>query len=147
MVLVFHKIPKNNFLKPLNFVVYNVQGLKTRSLEVLELIHRVEASFIICTEVGELQHKCLISDFNIFYEKGTNKNGGVAIAVGKNLKISKIHTNIPNTLVLDIFGLKEPLRIIGIYWPESQRRDINEISPFITNNTVVGGDFNATVKQ
>ena len=71
---------------PLNFIVYNVQGLNSRRLEVLELINRVNAAFVICTEVGELWYKCPIPDFNVFHEKGANKNGGVAIAIGKTPK-------------------------------------------------------------
>ncbi len=52
-----------------------------------------------------------------------------------------------NKLIIDIFGLNEPLRVIGLYWPDSQKRDINEIFQFITSNTVIAGDFNAAVRQ
>jgi hypothetical protein len=69
------------------------------------------------------------------------------IGVGKHLKATKVETNLANTLVVDIFGLNEPLRVIGIYWPDSQKRDINEVLPFITNNTIVAGDFNSAVTE
>jgi len=128
-------------------MLYNVHGLGSRSLEVIELINKVEASFIICTEVREIWDRHPIPDYNMFYEKGTNKNGGVVIAVGKHLKATKVETNMENTVVIDIFGLNEPLRVIGIYWPDSQKRDINEISNFVTNNTIIAGDFNASVRQ
>ena len=141
------RISTDNNSKTLSFILYNVQGLRSRSLEVTELIHQVEASFAICTEVGNLWHTQQIPDFKIYHEKGTNKSGGVIIAVGKHLIASKVETNMANTLVVDIFGLKEPLRVIGIYWPESQKRDINEISAFISKNTIIAGDFNATVKE
>lgn len=52
-----------------------------------------------------------------------------------------------NTLVIDINGLNEPLRIIGIYWPDSQKREIEEITQFITKNTIITGDFNASVEE
>ncbi|UJR07208.1 hypothetical protein I4U23_011496 [Adineta vaga] len=83
----------------------------------------------------------------MFYEKGTNKNGGVVIVVGKHLKATKLETNMAKTLIIDIFGLNEPLCVIGVYWPDSQKRDIEEISQFITKNTIIAGDFNASVKQ
>ena len=102
------KLNKENF-KPLTFVLYNMQGFNSRALDVVELIHRVDASFVICTEVGNRWRTQRIPDFHIFYEKGTNKNGGVIIGVGKHLKASKVGTNIPNTFVVDIFGLNEPL--------------------------------------
>ena len=100
---------------PMNFLLYNVQGLRAKGSEVIEFIYRYEAAFIICTEVGELWYQQKIPDFNMFHERGTNKNGGVVIGVGKHLQASKVDTNIENTLVIDLFGLNEPLRVIGIY--------------------------------
>ena len=130
---------------PMFFALFNVEGLNSRILEVTELVNKIGAAFIVCNEVGKLWYKCHLPDFNLFYEKGTNKNGGVVIAVGKHLKASKVETNMPNTLIIDIFGLNEPVRVIGVYWPESQKRDTNEISQFITGNTVIAEDFNVTV--
>ena len=130
---------------PLSFVLYNVRGFKARSLEVIDLIHQVNAAFAICTEVGKHGIKQKIPDFNTFYEKGTNKKGGVIIAAGKHLKATKVETNLRNTVVVDITGLNEPLRVIGVYWPISQKRNIDELLPFINNHTIIAGDFNATV--
>src|SRR5690242_11833670 len=42
----------NKFAMPMSFALYNVNGLNTRSLEVIELVSKVDASFIVCTEVG-----------------------------------------------------------------------------------------------
>ena len=121
-----HKKQQNKairrFEKPLIFSLFNVQGLNSRNLEVLELIHRCETSFIICTEVGKLWNSQQIPDFNIFHEEDTNKNGGVIVGVGKHLKALKVETSMKNTVVADIFGLNESLRAIGIYWPESHQR-------------------------
>ncbi|CAF4495982.1 unnamed protein product, partial [Rotaria magnacalcarata] len=44
-------------------------------------------------------------------------------------------------------GLSEPIRIIGIYWPTSQQRDLDEILPYVVDGTILSGDFNATVKE
>ncbi|CAF4625812.1 unnamed protein product, partial [Rotaria sp. Silwood2] len=132
---------------PLTFLSYNVQGLATKGLEVLDLIHQVGASFIICTEVGEQYNTFQIPDFNMFHEEGTNKNGGVSIAVGKHLKATKVETKLQNTLVMDIMGLNEPLRVIGIYWSNSQQRNIQELNPYIIKNTIISGDFNASIAQ
>ncbi|CAM4977048.1 unnamed protein product [Rotaria socialis] len=84
------------------------------------------AAFIVCTEVGDHYNTLQIPDFNIFHEKGTNKNGGVVIAVGKHLNATKVETTLQNTLIIDIIGLNEPIRVIGIYWPNSQQRNIQE---------------------
>ena len=69
----------NKFSMPMSFVLYNMQGLNLRSLEVIELVSKTDASFIVRTEVGEIWYKSNIPNYNMFYEKGTNKNGGVVI--------------------------------------------------------------------
>ncbi|CAF4601615.1 unnamed protein product [Rotaria socialis] len=103
-------------------------GWDTRVVEAIDLVYKVQASICIFTE-------------------GANKNGGVCIAVGGHLKATRIEVNIPNTVIIDITGLSEPVRIIGIYWPTSQQRDLDEIQPFVIEGTILSGDFNATVKE
>ena len=137
----------NNIKEPFRLVCYNVEGWGTRALESIELVDKIEASICVLTEVGDLWNINKIPHFNTFYQKGTNHSGGVCIAVGKHLKTSRIETDIPNTVVIDILGLSEPVRIIGIYWPHSQTRNLNDILPFILNNTIITGDFNAAVKE
>ena len=140
-------ITSNSVRMPLKIMCYNVQGWSSRAPEVIELVYKTESSICIFTEVGELWNTNKLPHFNIFYPKGTNRRGGVSIAVGKHLKASHIETDIPNTVVLDIIGLSEPVRIIGIYWTNSQQRNLDDILPFLTEGTIVSGDFNATVKE
>ncbi|CAF2153890.1 unnamed protein product [Rotaria magnacalcarata] len=117
---------QNEYIK---ILCYNVEGWGTRAAEAIDLVYKVQASICIFTEVEELWNTCRLPYFNTFYQKGTNKNGGVCIAVGKHLKATRIEVNIPNTIIIDITGLSEPVRIIGIYWPTSQQRDLDEIQP------------------
>ncbi|CAM2713798.1 unnamed protein product [Rotaria socialis] len=133
----------SSFVDPLKNCLYNVEGWKTRRLEVIDLIYSVETSICIFTEVGEQGHDFKISDYNTFYQTGLNRSGGVCICLGKNLKGVEIDSSIPNTVVVDIYGLSEPLRIIGIYWPASQQRNLMDLSNFVINNTIIAGDFNA----
>ena len=131
----------------LKILCYNVEGWNTRALEVIDLVYKVQASIGIFTEVGELWNKQRVPHFNTFYQKGTNKNGGVCIAVGKHLKATRVDTELPNTVIVDITGLSESVRVIGIYWPGSQQRDLDDIQSFIVEGTIISGDFNATVKE
>ena len=48
---------------------------------------------------------------------------------------------------MDIIGLSEPVRIIGIYWPSNQKRNLDDIHPLIMEGTILTGDFNAAVKE
>ncbi|CAF5173170.1 unnamed protein product, partial [Rotaria magnacalcarata] len=131
------------YAHPFKICLYNVEGWKSRSLEVIGLIHSVESSVCVFTEVGEQGDKFKIPDYMTFYKAGFNRSGGVCICVGKNLKVSEVTNSISNTVVLDVYGLSEPIRILGIYWAPSQQRNLNDLSKFIINNTIVAGDFNA----
>jgi hypothetical protein len=92
---------------PLNVLTYNVRGWGSRSLEVVELIFKVDSPVCVFTEVGEQWNSFKIPHFNMFHQKGTNHSGGVMIAVGKNLKATKIDIDVENTLVLDVIGRSE----------------------------------------
>ncbi|CAF4272514.1 unnamed protein product, partial [Rotaria magnacalcarata] len=101
----------------IKILCYNVEGWGTRAVEAIDLVYKAQASICIFTNVEELWNTCRLPHFNTLYQKGTNKNGGV---------------NIPSTVIIDITGLSEPVRIIGIYWPTSQQRDQDEIQPHWT---------------
>ena len=94
---------------PLNILCYNVQGWGSRSLEVIEIIYKVEASICVFTEVGELWNTSAVPHFNIFHQHGTNKSGGVCVAVGKHLKESRIDFNVENTVIVDVNGFSETI--------------------------------------
>ncbi|CAM4803758.1 unnamed protein product [Rotaria magnacalcarata] len=132
---------------PLNTLSYNVQGWGSRSLEVTDIVFKIEASVCVFTEVGELWNTSRIPHFNIFHQEGTNKSGGVIIAIGKHLKGTRVNFNVENTVIVDVIGLSETIRIIGIYWPAGQARVLEELEPFIIENTIITGDFNASIKE
>ncbi|CAF4157481.1 unnamed protein product, partial [Rotaria magnacalcarata] len=111
------------------------------------LVKLLQASICVFTEVGELWNTSQIPHFNIFHQHGTNKSSGVCIAIGKHLKGSRIDLNIENTIIIDVDGLSETVRIIAIYWPAGQTRVLEELESYITKNTIITGDFNASVKE
>ena len=132
-------VENNNGKESVKLLCYNVEGWGTRALEVIELTSKVQVSIYVLTEVGELWNSNRIPHFNIFYQEGTNHSGGICVAVGKHLKASRVETHIPNTLVIDITGLSEPIRIIGIYWPNSQKRSLEDLVPFVVEGTILTG--------
>ncbi|CAF4575866.1 unnamed protein product, partial [Rotaria socialis] len=73
------------------------------------------ASICVFTEVEELWNTSQILHFNIFHQHGTNKSVGVCIAIGKHLKGSRIDLSIENTIIVDVDGLSEAVRIMAIY--------------------------------
>ena len=93
---------------------YNDEGWSTRALEVIDLVYRVEAFICVFTAVGELCNTNRLPHFNIFYQRGTNRSGGLCVAAGKHLKATRMDADISNTLLIDITGLSEAVRIIGM---------------------------------
>ena len=66
------------------------------------------------------------------------------ITIGKHLRATRIDTDIENTVIVDIHGLSEQIRIIGIYWPQGQMSNLKDLCPFLVKGTILTGDFNAT---
>ena len=132
---------------PLNILCYNVQRWGSRSLEVIDIVYKTDASICVFTEVGELWNTSRIPHFNIFHEYGTNKSGGVCVAIGKHLRGSRIKCSTKNTVIVDVNGLSAPIRIIAIYWPAGQTTVLEELEPYIIENTIMTADFNASIKE
>ena len=132
---------------PLNILCYNVQGWGSRNLEVVDIVYKIEAAVCVLTEVGNLWSYCKIPHFNTFHQHGTNKSGGVCVAIGKHLKASRIDFSVENTVIVDVYGLSETTRIIAIYWPICQTRNLEDPESYIIENTIITGDFNASIQE
>ncbi|CAF3943921.1 unnamed protein product [Rotaria sp. Silwood2] len=116
-------------------------------LEVVNLVYKVDASISILTEVGELWNSFSLPNFNTFHQQGTNCCGGVSIAVGKHLKATQVDVEIENTVIVDVSGLSDPIRIVGIYWPQGQKRNLDDLRTFIIQGTIIIGDFNTSLEE
>lgn len=126
---------------------FNVQGRSKQALDVIELVYKIEATICIFTEVDKPLNANKLLHFNICYWKGMNHSGGICITVGKHRKASRIEINILNIVVIDITRLSEPVRIIGIYWSNSQKQDFDNILSFTVEDIILTDNFNATVKE
>ena len=54
---------------------------------------------------------------------------------------------VENTIIIDIFSLSNPIRIIGIYWLHGQERNLDDLCSYITQETIITGDFNASLED
>ena len=132
---------------PLNILCYNVQGWGSRNLEVIDIVYKIEAAVCVLTEVGDLWSHYKIPHFNTFHQHGANKSGGICVAIGKHLKASRIDFSVENTVIVDVYGLSETTRIIAIYWPICQTRNLEDQEPYIIENTIITGDFNTFIQE
>ncbi|CAF3703494.1 unnamed protein product [Rotaria sordida] len=113
--------------------------LKTVTLDAQ--LHQAVLFDVITTMKDFIQHFIPPSLTSSRVDRGINRNGGVCIAIGKHLKATRIDVNILNTVIIDITGLSEPKRIIGIYWPISQQRDLDDILPYVVEGAYSGHLF------
>jgi hypothetical protein len=63
------------------------------------------------------------------------------------LKGSRIYFNAKNIVIVDVNGFTERIRIIAIYWPAGQTRNLEQLESYIIENTIITGDFNASIKE
>ncbi|CAF4852688.1 unnamed protein product [Rotaria socialis] len=85
--------------------------------------------------------------FNIFHQHGTNNSEGVCVAIGKHLKGTRIEVNVENAVIIDVNGFSETIRVIAFYWPAGQLMMLDDLEPYLIENTIITSDFNASIKE
>ncbi|CAF4646630.1 unnamed protein product, partial [Rotaria socialis] len=107
----FKVIDTSSIVKSLHILSFNVRGLDLRHQEVLLLANTFKFDILILLET----------------ELGENSNGGVVIFVRNDLKTERMVCNLPNVCAIDIIA-EEPIRIIGVYAPETSRNTSSHLS-------------------
>ncbi|CAF1415435.1 unnamed protein product, partial [Rotaria magnacalcarata] len=133
----------------LHVLSFNVRGLELRWQEVLLLFSSFNFDILILIETGNIDlsfFEKIFNNFKLFYQKGENKNGGVLVLGKLDYPITRVDCNVPNVCVIDIKG-NEVLRLIGVYAPESKTWTWEDLSPFLTKQCVIFGDFNIDIDQ
>ncbi|CAF4440521.1 unnamed protein product [Rotaria socialis] len=66
--------------------------------------------------------------------------------VKNSLNVKRVECILPNVCAVDVLT-EETTRIVGVYASESRSWNWEQISPFITNNCVLFGDFNIDLEM
>ncbi|CAM4822440.1 unnamed protein product [Rotaria magnacalcarata] len=82
----------------------------------------------------------LDADFKVKINR-ENAYGGVVILVRNDIKTNRLHCDLPNVCIVDILN-NSPLRILGIYAPDSKSWHWDNLSPFLSSNCILFGDYN-----
>lgn len=139
----------NQIVSSLHVLSFNVRGLSSRWQEVLLLIDSYKFDVLVLLETGSIDfsfYSQLFSNFTLFFQHGENRNGGVLVLVNNIFQAKRIPCDIPNVCVLDLCGDKT-LRLCGVYAPASRSWTWNDLSPFITKQVIIIGDFNVDLGQ
>ena len=138
----------SSIFSPVHVLLFNVRGLDTRWQEVLLLISSFNTDILILLETGEINLSLyfeVFSNFTIFFQSGENKNGGVLVLTRNGIVVKRVDCAIPNVCVIDL-SLDENIRIVGVYAPVSRSWTWKDLSPFISDNCVIYGDFNVDLE-
>jgi hypothetical protein len=136
-------------LNSFHILSFNVRGLDLRIQEVLLLANSFKFDILILLETGAFDHQHfhqVFSNYKTFFQKGENSNGGVMILVRNDLKTIRVHCDVPNICVVDVLD-DLPLRIIGVYAPESKSWTWENLSPLVSSKCAIFGDFNIDIEK
>ena len=133
----------------LHCLSFNVHGLNHRWNEVLFLANSFKLDIIVLVETGLIDLPWMnmtFPDRSIFYQKGENSFGGVALLIRKDLKAKTVNSDIPNICTVDI-DLEEKIRIVGVYAPENKSWSWKDLTPLISAKCILLGDFNVDLDK
>ena len=132
---------------PLQVLLFNVRGIDERWEEVLLLLEKYKPDALVLVEVGSFDPLLIPKIFvnhRCFYQKGENSWGGVFVISRNNLKVTRVPVQTPNVCAVDIH-LHLTFRLIGLYAPTSKTWDWSSITPLITGQCCILGDFNIDI--
>lgn len=143
------KLPPRSPLSYLHTLYFNVRGLDSRWNEVILLEEVYQFDIMVLGEVGKVDVALLGASFPLFqscYQAGENAHGGVVVLIRNGLPFSRISCSIPNVCVVNLH-LNVQYRMIGLYAPASKSWSWDDLSTFVTTNTVMLGDYNVDLEQ
>ncbi|CAF4165934.1 unnamed protein product, partial [Rotaria sp. Silwood2] len=89
------------------------------------------------------EEKC---QFEFFYQKTENRNGGVLMIIKEDISIRRVPCKLPNVCVVNIKG-EEDFRLIGVHAPDSETWSSDDLSYFLSKKCIVYGDVNVNIMQ
>ncbi|CAF1660001.1 unnamed protein product [Adineta ricciae] len=144
--------PKKN----ISLLLLNVASLKRYLVEVFNLIQSTLSPIIILNGIYHdpdtiKRFSSHFFNYNIFTSKGTNKFGGVLIAVHKSIQCRRPEefTRIDNLIVLEISSGADLFQLVTCYSPPEEKIPLTIFDRIlhINPNTIFTGDLNAKHKS
>jgi Reverse transcriptase (RNA-dependent DNA polymerase)/Endonuclease/Exonuclease/phosphatase family len=128
----------------LHILCFNVRGFNPRWGEVCLLVEKHSFDILVLGEVGNVDFSLIgaaLSNYKTFYQAGENAHGGVLVLIKNGLSATRVSCEVPNVCVIDLL-LEETTRLIALYAPASKSWRWSDLTPFISKQCMVMGDFN-----
>lgn len=141
-----------NIRNELSLLLLNINSLKLYLHDLFELLNTLQVSIIVLN--GTRDDKPTLkyfsshfSNFQVFFQEGTNDCGGVLIATHRSIPVQRVTAfqNDYNLVVLDIGDAKHKLQLASCYSPPKEPLPINVFNNLLrrNSNTILLGDLNA----
>ncbi|CAF4586260.1 unnamed protein product, partial [Rotaria socialis] len=122
--------------------------LVCRTKDVLDIIRRMELKMDNqVVKVDILEKRSVLNKEKVFKENVSEKFNAIANDHQQQTPTSPSLEPNEKTVIVDAEGLTEQIRIIGIYWPQCQSRNLEDLTSCITEKTILTGDFNASAQE
>jgi hypothetical protein len=136
--------PSTTFSKPLTYLLYNTQGIRSRYAEIQALLDDLQATIMTLVESGKVNEKELRKFTNAyisFISPGSNAWRGVIVLVYRSVQCSFVFT-FKIFLVIDIFLSSSTLRILSVYSSPSEVVSFHIFEEYRSINTIIVGYWN-----
>jgi hypothetical protein len=141
-----------NVKNELSFLLLNICSLKLYLYDLLQLLNSLHVSVIVLNgtrhDDDSLKYFSMhLTNFQVFYQEGTNAFGGVLIATHRSIPTQRVikYQNELNMIVLDIGNSSNKCQLVTCYSPPNERLPLNVFNDIVrrNSNTILLGDFNA----
>ena len=141
-----------NVNSELSLLLLNINSLKLYVHDLFELLNSVNVSIIVLNGTRKdnptLKYfSSHLSNFQVFFQEGTNAFGGVLIATHRSITAQRVNAfqKEHNLIILDIGDDKRKLQLASYYSPPSENLPLNLFNDILrrNSNTIFLGDLNA----
>ena len=133
-----------------NIIQWNIQGIRNKKSELLQLIEDYRANIIAIQETKSAnQYLPKIQNYNTIAEEGHYNNGyhgGVAMYIHSSIPFTQVQLSSPIQAVAAVVNIRIKFTICNIYLPRSQNlstNDLLELYQQLPQPCVIVGDFNS----
>lgn len=133
----------------LHILSFNVRGFDQRWGEVSLLAVEHRFDIIALGEVGAVDSTVIESAFEkyrYYYQAGENAHGGVLVLIRNGLQTKRVTCSIPNVCIIDV-NLEKTMRLVALYAPASKTWKWDDVTPFISRECIMLGDFNVDLEK
>ena len=135
--------------RQLTILHYNIRYFYSNQADLVNMIQTHSPTVISLNELGTTVPKKIIKQllfsYNVYTQEGTNRHGGVVLAIDKRLNSYEIHLKEQNIAAARVMLGEKQFAIASIYSPPAERLPETAMTTLagVAKNIIITGDLNA----